>query len=89
MVGRDELTIDLATKFSKKSILEFLEVKRKILRLQKLCQLAREKHKERLNELGDEIIKLKFECKHPHTYLTSGGQYEPQEEICSICDSEL
>ncbi len=89
MVGRDELTINLATKFPKKAVLEFLGLRQKIYQLEKDKQLAKREYEEKLKILDDEIRKLSSECKHPHTYLTSGGQYERQERICSICESEL
>ncbi len=89
MVGRTELVIDLATKFPKKTVLEFMELRRKICLLENSKQAAKEEYEEKLEEINSKIIELSSECKHPHTYLTSGGQYESQDRICSICDREL
>ena len=89
MVGRDALIIDLATKFPKKAVLEFLGLRQEIYQLQKNKQAAKEKYEKLLAEIEDKIKRLSSECKHPHTYLTDGGQYESQERICSICEREL
>ncbi len=89
MVGRDALTIDLATKFPKKAVLEFLELRRKICLAENSKHLAKREYEEKLKILDNEIRELSSECKHPHTHLTGGGQYESQERICSICEREL
>ncbi len=89
MVGRDALILDLATKFPKKTVLEFLGLRQEIYQLQKNKQLAKEEYEKILAEIEIKVRRLSSECKHPHTYLTGGGQYERQERICSICEREL
>ena len=89
MVGRDELIINLATKFPKKAVLKFMKLREEILLLGFSKQEAKREYEEKLKILDDKIRRLSFECKHPHTYLTGGGQYESQERICSICEREL
>ncbi len=89
MLNRDELTIDLANKYIKKYVLEFLELGRRIFNLQRDKEIVKREYEEKLKTLNDEIRELRDSCVHPHTYLTSGGQYESQTEICSICEKEL
>ncbi len=89
MLGRTELTIDLDNNFPKKAVLKFIELRQKLYQLYEHQRLVKKEYEKVLEEINDEIIKLKSECKHPHTYLTGGGQYEPQETICSICDKEI
>ena len=50
MIGRDELIIDLAAKFSKSAVLEFLELRKRILLLEKDKQAAKEEYEDAKEE---------------------------------------
>ncbi len=89
MVDDTKLIINLCSKYPKESVLEFMDIKQEIDNLQKDKQVVIEKVSEALKAAEKEINSLKSSCIHPHTYLTGGGQYEKQVQICSICGSEL
>ena len=75
--------------YSKKQISEILKYKDDIFKLNKHRDTIEKKHIESVKKWESDLIKYQSQCSHPHTFLTAGGQYEPQQKICSICDKEL